>query len=173
MITGELRTKHQKNGNTHHYTYYHCTHKSKTVKCSEQAIREPDLVSQLSSLIKQTALPPDWADFMKTKLDEDKKDSAQSVSAFVSETTEHIRAINDKLQRLLDGYLDQLIDQEVYKVEKNKLVGQKQSLEEKLARITQTQTGWIEPMSAWLDKASALSKIAECSGLDEIKSASE
>ena len=173
MITGELRTKHQKNGNTHHYTYYHCTHKSKTVKCSEQAITEPDLVRQLSSLIKQTALPTAWADFMKQKLDEDKKDSAQSVSAFVSETTEAIRAINNKLQRLLDGYLDQAIEQETYKLEKNKLVGQKKSLEEKLARMTQTQTGWIEPFSAWLDKAGALSKISECSGLSEIKSASE
>ena len=173
MITGEEKVKHQMNGNEHRYVYYHCTHKSKVIKCSEPAVTEPDLARQLSSLIKQPALPTVWADFFKTKLENDKKDSAQSVSAFVSETTEHIRAINDKLQRLLDGYLDQAIDQEIYKLEKNKLVGQKKSLEEKLARITQTQTGWIEPFSAWLDKASALSKTPECGGLLAIKSASE
>ena len=63
MITGELRHKLLLNGDTHYYTYYHCTHKSKTIKCSEQAVREEDLSRQLSSLIKQAALPTDWAEY--------------------------------------------------------------------------------------------------------------
>ena len=173
MITGELRTKHQKNGNTHEYTYYHCTHKNKAIKCSEPAITESDLSRQLSSLIKQTALPTDWADYMKTRLEADKKDSAQSVSAFVQKTREQISVINLKLQRLLDGYLDQLIDQETYKTEKNKLTSSKKSLEENLITLERTQTGWIEPFSAWLNQATSLIETAECGGLKGIKSASE
>jgi len=55
-------------------------------------------------------------------------DSAQSVSAFVHTTKDQVSVINQKLQRLLDGYLDQLIDQEIYEIEKNKLVSQKKSL---------------------------------------------
>ena len=62
MITGEEKVKHQKNGNTHRYTYYHCTHKSKRIKCSEPPIAEGELARQLSSLIKQSALPTVWAD---------------------------------------------------------------------------------------------------------------
>ncbi len=165
MITGEEKVKHQKNGNTHRYIYYHCTHKSKTVKCSEPPLTEPDLASQLSSLIKQSALPTDWAAYMKKRLNEDKKDSAQSVTAFVQTTREKISVINQKLQRLLDGYLDQLIDQDTYKTEKNKLTSSKKSLEENLITLERTQTGWIEPMSKWIVQAENLPAIAECDDL--------
>ena len=173
MITGEEKTKHEKNGNVHHYTYYHCTHKSKTVKCSEPPVTEPDLARQLSSLIKQPALPPAWADYFKTRLDADKKDSAQTVSAFVQQTRDKVSQINTKLQRLLDGYLDQLIDQEIYKVEKNKLVSSKKSLEENLLTLQRSQTGWIEPFSKWIDQAENLPAVAECGTLLEQKSAAK
>ncbi len=171
MITGEEKTKHEKNGNVHYYTYYHCTHKSKTIKCSEPAVTEPDLSRQLSSLIKHPALPSVWADFMKQRLEADKKDSAQTVSAFVLSTRDKVSQINAKLQRLLDGYLDQLIDQEIYKTEKNKLVSSKKSLEENLLTLERTQTGWIEPFSKWINQAENLSVVAECGTLLEQKSA--
>ena len=109
---------------------------------------------------------------MKNRLNEDKKDSAQSVSAFVQQTRDQISVINSKLQRLLDGYLDQLIDQDSYKTEKNKLVSQKKSLEENLITLERTQIGWIEPFSAWLNQATSLIETAECGGLKGIKSAS-
>lgn len=165
MITGEEKIKHQKNGNTHHYTYYHCTRKSKKVRCGEPPIAEAELARQLSSLIKQTALPIDWANYMKERLEADKKDSSQSVSAFVQQTREKISAINQKLQRLLDGYLDQAIDQETYKTEKNKLTSFKKSLEENLITLERTQTSWIEPMSKWIVQAENLPAIAECDDL--------
>ena len=169
MITGEEKTKHEKNGNVHYYTYYHCTHKSKTIKCSEPAVTEPELARQLSSLIKQPALPTVWAEGMRTMINRDKTDSAQSVSAFVQETRDKVSQINTKLQRLLDGYLDQLIDQETYKVEKNKLTSSKKSLEENLLTLERTQTGWIEPFSKWIDQAENLPAVAECGSLLEQK----
>ena len=110
---------------------------------------------------------------MKNRLEADKKDSAQSVSAFVQQTRDQISVINSKLQRLLDGYLDQLIDQDTYKTEKNKLVGQKKSLEENLITLERTQTGWIEPMSKWIVQAENLPAIAECGTLLDKKRASE
>ena len=173
MITGEAKTKHQKNGNEHHYVYYHCTRKHKTIRCSEPPVAEGELARQLSSLIKQPALSPSWAESMRNKLAEDKIDSAQSVTAFVSETTNTIRAIDHKLQRLLDGYLDQLIDQDIYKTQKNKLVSSKKSLTDQLARMTQTQTRWVEPMLKWINQAENLPAVAECGTLTQVKSAAK
>ena len=173
MITGEQKTKHQKNGNSHHYVYYHCTRKHKTIRCSEPPISEAELARQLSFLIKQPALSPIWADNMRQKLAEDKVDSAQSVSAFVSQNQETIRVIDQKLQRLLDGYLDQLIDQDIYKTEKNKFVSEKKSLSDQMARLTQTQTGWIGPMEKWINQAENLPAVAECGTLLEQKRAAK
>ncbi len=165
MITGEEKVKHQKNGNEHRYVYYHCTRKSKVIRCSEPPIAEGELSRQVSYLIKQTALPSDWADYMKQRLSEDKKDSAQSVNAFERETQGKIEVINTKLQRLLDGYLDQAIDQDTYKSEKNKLVADKVSLEQMITSLAQTQSGWIEPMEKWVNQATSLIEIAECDDL--------
>ena len=143
------------------------------MRCSEPPISEADLARQLSSLIKQPALSPSWAEAMRNKLAEDKVDSAQSVTAFVSERQLTVRAIDQKLQRLLDGYLDQLIDQDIYKVEKNKLVSEKKSLTDQLARMTQTQTGWIGPMEKWINQAENLPVVAECGTLLEQKRAAK
>lgn len=83
MITGEYRVKKQKNGTQHFYTYCHCTKKRKNFKCPEPCIRQESLDEQISSLLAKVSLPPDWAEYLNMRLEKDKTESAQSVSAFV------------------------------------------------------------------------------------------
>ena len=167
MITGEYRIKRQKNGNEHHYIYYHCTKKNKSIKCPEPYIRQEELDKQISSLLQKFSLRPDWTEKLTTRLEQDKEKSAQSVSAFVQENKEKIKAINVKLQRLLDGYLEQDIEREIYRQEKQKLLLEKKSLEEKITGIEQRQSDWLEPMRNWINYAQNLAKIARDSDLLE------
>ena len=103
----------------------------------------------------------------------EKDKSAQSVSVFVQESQNQIRAINEKLQRLLDGYLEQDIEREIYREQKQKLLLEKKSLDEKMARIEQKQNDWLEPMKEWIKVASNLVKIARDSNLLEKKVAAK
>ena len=168
-ITGEYRVKKQKNGNTHDYIYYHCTKKNKSIKCSEPCIRQEELDKQISSLLQKFSLRADWAEKLLTMAEQDKEKSAQSAFAFVQESQNKIRAIQTKLQRLLDGYLEQDIEREIYREEKAKLLSQKKSLEEKMARIEQKQNDWLEPFQNWIKVASTLVKIARDNNLLEKK----
>jgi len=93
-------------------------------------------------------------------LERDKNETAQSFTAFVQETNEKVADIKTKLQRLLDGYLEQDIERETYRNEKAKLMSEKKTLEEKTMSLEQKQTGWIEPMSEWIKEAKNLPKIA-------------
>ena len=172
-ITGEYRVKKQKNGNVHDYIYYHCTKKNKSVKCPEPCIRQEELDKQISSLLQKFSLRVDWADKLLAMAEKDKAISAQSVSAFVLESQNQIRAINQKLQRLLDGYLEQDIEREIYREQKTKLLLEKKSLDEKMARIEQKQNDWLEPMKEWIKVASNLVKIARDSDLLEKKVAAK
>src|SRR3990167_6817583 len=165
MITGEYKVKKQQNGNVHEYVYYHCTKKNKSVKCAEPCIRQEELDRQLSSLIQKFSLRQDWAEQLREMLEKEKSESAQSSTAFVQESQERIRVIQTKLQRLLDGYLEQDIEREVYRVEKAKLLSEKKSLEEQMTRIEQKRTGWLEPMAEWIKEAGNLPKIARESNL--------
>ena len=173
MITGEYRVKKQKNGNIHEYIYYHCTKKNKSIKCPESCIRQEELDKQISSLLQKFSLRSDWAEKLLEMAEADKEKSAQSVSAFVLESQNQIRAIQTKLQRLLDGYLEQDIEREIYREQKTKLLLEKKSLDEKMARIEQKQNDWLEPMKEWIKVASNLVKIARDSNLLEKKVAAK
>jgi len=142
------------------HIYYRCSKKSKSAKCEEPYIREENLNEQVSKLLQKFSLKKDWADQLLQMLEKDKKKNAQSFGAFVKENEEKIVSIKTKLQRLLDGYLEQDIEREVYRDEKAKLLSAKKSLEEKISSLSQKRTGLVEPMEKWIKDAENLEKIA-------------
>jgi len=160
MITGEYKVKKQKNGNVHYYTYYHCTKKNKLVKCSQPCIRQEELDRQLSSLIQKVSLPKDWAEELLKMVEKDFNNSAPSLTACVKESETKLSVISQKLERLLNGYLDQDIEKEIYRSEKAKLVLSKKSLEEEMTSLSHKQNDWLEPMQKWLKEAQNLNGIA-------------
>ena len=164
-ITGEYKTKHQKNGNEHNYIYYHCTKKNKAIKCHEPCIRQESLDEQITPLLQKFSLRSDWADSLLHQLEQDTSESAHSSVAFVQETENTIQGIETKLQRLLDSYLEQDIDRDAYLEKKAGLLGEKKSLTEKMTRLEQKRTGWVEPMRKWINTAAELPKIARESDL--------
>jgi len=103
----------------------------------------------------------------------DKMKSAQAVSAFVQEAGMRIKVITQKLQRLLDGYLEQDIDREIYRIEKAKLLSEKKSLEEQNIKLEQKQNDWLEPMENWINYAQNIEKIARDSNLLDKKVAAK
>ena len=169
MITGEKRTKTQKNGNIHEYVYYHCTKKRKDMKCLEPHVRQEELDSQLSSLLNEYALPNSWTKSLNVMLDTDEKQAEQSTGVFIADATSRIGNLQSKLQRLLDSYLDQDIDRETYLQKKAELMGEKKSLEEQNSKLTLTSTAWVEPMRNWLKRANSICEITENTNLEPKK----
>ncbi len=165
MITAENKTKRQKNGNVHHYVYYRCTKKRKDFKCPEMSLRSEKLDEQLSSLIQKVSLPKDWAEELNRLALQDHKNSAPSLTACVEEKETKLSVISQKLERLLNGYLDQVIDEQDYRTEKGKLTLQKKSLEEEMTALSHTQNDWLAPFQNWLKDAQSLDKIASDSDL--------
>src|SRR3990167_4206301 len=129
------------------------------MKCPEPCIRQEEVDKQLSSLLQKFSLGPDWAAGLRKMLEKDKKEATQSSTAFVQEARERIKTISLKLQRLLDGYLEQDIEQEIYRAEKSKLLFKKKSLEEKISSLLQKQNDWLEPMQEWIKDAQNLNGI--------------
>jgi len=161
MITGEQKTKYYKGTNrTVTYTYYRCTKKSKTKECHQKFIRQEELDKQLSEMIQKVSLRQDWAEWMLKKLKREEKESAQSCFAFVQENREKIKNLKQKLQFLLDSYLDQVIEREVYLEKKSEIMSQIKTLEEQIIRFEQKQNDWLGPMREWINEAANAAKIA-------------
>ena len=170
MITAEHKFKHQKNGNVHEYTYYRCTRKNKSVRCSEPPVREEVLNRQLSGLLKKYAIPADWAAELSKMADKDEKEAVQSSATFAQEIKSEIQTISQKLQRLLTAYLDQDIEQESYRSEKANLLSRKKSLEEKIGNLEQGAIAWVEPLRNWIKDGQMLNEITETTPLPLKKS---
>ena len=169
MITGEYKTKRQKNGNLHYYTYYHCSKKSKTIKCKEPNVRQEVLDRQIASLLQKFSLKKEWAGYLLNRINIEEKDIQNSSAAFVQEAKDQVLDIKTKLQRLLDSYLDQDIDRESYLEKKAKLMSEKKTLEEKIITLEQKQFSWVEPMRKWINEAENVDKIARGDNLFEKK----
>ena len=71
-----------------------------------------------------------------------------------------ISSLSQKLERLLNGYLDQVIDEQDYRKEKAKLLSKKKSLEEEISNLSRKQNDWLAPFHKWLKDAQNLDKIA-------------
>ena len=159
MITAEVQKGH---------TYYRCTKKGKT-KCTQPYIREEELDKQLSALIQKVSLPQDWADELVKMVENDKKESAQSCTAFVQEAQGRTKSINEQIQRLMDVYLEQDIEREEYRERKAKLMSAKKTLEEKIINLEQKQNDWLEPFKKWINTAQDAPKIARDEALSPKK----
>ena len=170
-ITAEKKVKRQKNGNVHEYTYYRCTRKHKSIKCTDPPITELDLAAQLSGILQGYALPKSWAVRLETMLDADEQKAEQSSAVFVADAQTRIANLQSKLQRLLDSYLDQDIDQPTYRTKQAELMSEKKSLEEQVGKLTLASKAWVEPMRHWFKQASDLNEIAKSSEHSAVKDA--
>ena len=129
------------------------------------SLRSEQLDKQLSSLIQKVSLPKDWAEELNRLALQDHKNSAPSLTACVKEKETKLSVISQKLERLLTGYLDQVIEQEDYTSQKTKLLSEKKSLQEEMTSLSHKQNDWLAPFQNWLKDAQSLDKIASDSDL--------
>ena len=102
-------------------------------------------------------------------LDQEKKKEAQSVSAFVQEINTKIALLQIKLDKLLEIYLDNLIDEETYKRKREVIVEQKNSLKSEKHTLEQKRMrGWIEPTIDYIKTLEKAKNITPAKPLTEI-----
>ena len=157
-ITAEIQKGH---------IYYRCTRKNRAQRCTQPFIREEDLDNQISNLLKPYELRADWAEAMLTRVKEGKKQSAQSAARVIAEKRAEIEKINLRLQRLLDSFLDAVIERDEYTAEKTKLMSQKKSLEEQIGTLSAGRANWLEPFTEWILSAKNAGIIAKTGSLQE------
>ncbi len=164
-VTATTKVKRQQNGNTHAWTYYHCTKKSKAVRCMEAPVRSEALDAQLSAVLKEYQMPASLAAGLCELIGKDEKaEEAQTSKASASLRAE-IAQLAGKQSILLDSYLNQDIDRDIFTAKKAEIMSRKKTLEEKLERTLSGQNAWVEPMRKWIAKAVSIRKIAESGDL--------
>jgi len=158
LITAETQKGHN---------YYHCT-KRKT-ECSQKYIREEELTKQINGYIQKVSLRPDWAENIIAEIEKEKSENAQSSESFAQNLKEKISIIDEKLERLMNAYLENAVSLLEYQENKNNLVQQKQILKDKIAAFEQKRGNWFEPAIRFVNEAKSAEILAKSRNLEEKK----
>ena len=135
LITAETQKGH---------IYYRCTKKKQT--CDEKYLREEALVEQIESVIQKVSIPDDWRDNMLAELDREKMSIQNEGVAFVQNLKTRKAEVEQKIDRLLDIYIEGGLAQEEYQAKKSKLLNEKADIEQEIRDFEQKGNNWLEPM---------------------------
>jgi len=102
---------------------------------------------------------------MLLKLKKEESDISQSSLEVNNLKRQQVEATDIKLKLLLDSYLDQIIDKDVFQETKLQLVSQKKTFEEQIINNKKHQGSWIEPMKNWIMEAQTVQQVAESADL--------
>ena len=164
-ITCEEKIKKYKNGKSQTFIYYRCTKKLKP--CTQRYLQEPDLEIQIRNILEKVALPQEWAKDWYSWLDRDEKEELELSESNIAKLKTETGALDKKLNFLLDSFLDQVIDSEIYKEKKNELFEEKLKITEEIEKIKQNGSSWLEPMREFVDGALQSRKIARAKNTKE------
>ena len=134
-----ITTETQKGNN-----YLRCTKRVKK-DCSQPYVREESISAQVVDYLRLIALPPEWTDWMiqeiETEQNEDKDSRQDCLQSFRSQIAEN----DQKLDRLMQAYLDKVLSLDEYRQAKGELIERKQELKEKLTAAEANRANWFEP----------------------------
>lgn len=142
LITAENKTKHQKNGNIHHYTYYHCT-KRKDVRCSQQSVQVGNLEEQICSFLENISISKDFKDWAMSVLrKENEKRFASNKDVLISLQKEYDQCIR-KIDKLIDMHANDELDADDYSRKMTSLRTEKAHIQSMLNESDRQIDNWI------------------------------
>ena len=136
------------------FVYYHCTHKSKTQKCSQRGfLREEKLAEQIKEQCQKVSLPDVWRDRFLDKLKVWGNENRQTSNLFAQNLKKKIDELKTKISRLTDAYLEGTFELSEFQQKKNSLTSEKKTLEEKLSDFERKGNHWLELTRNWIIEA--------------------
>ena len=103
-------------------------------------------------------------------MEEDEKKELILSDENIKRLKDEVKSLDKKLNILLDSYLDQVIDPEVYKLKKNELFEEKIKIQEGISKIKSDGSSWLEPMREVIQSALACYKTARAkNNYDELR----
>ena len=172
-ITSESHQKYYKGTDrVAQYVYYRCT--KKIIPCDQPYVSEDFLTKQFNQTIKKYAINPQWKPTIDNWLTQKKAKESLKVKAKLKTLTRELQDTQTKLTRLLDLFLDSGLDDKTYRLKQNQLFEHKKKLEDKIQKIRNNGSHWLEPFNEFTNCAILAHKIAhKKSDRDQLRQVAE
>ncbi len=139
MITAQF-------GKGHGGIYRYCRCTRKVTPCKEKYVQEDEVARQCFEKLRPLGVSGDEAASLLAAIEVESSKGAATLQGEVKALEQRQAPLQAKLDRLTHGYLDQLIDEDSYRVAKEEILIEKTELKRELCRLRRTHTScWIEP----------------------------
>ncbi|GEM_PF-822077 len=164
---GSMMTAQWAQGHGGLYRYYRCTRKNGA--CSEPYVQEARVKRQCLDALRPLSLTREQAQEVRLIIDEESAKESQTLNATTTALDAKLTPLQQKLDRLTHGYLDQLIDEESYRRAKEEILLEKTALKQEKERLHKSRTSsWIEPAHEVINTLETLGKTDFPESLPEI-----
>ena len=148
------------------HNYYHCT--KKRVACSQKYVREEMLTEQITNFLQKVSLSSQDTEKVLRELDKDEQKAREDNKEIIVNLKSELIELEKKLDRLLSAYLDEIISDEEYLAQKQKMLNQKIELKENTREIENGSVSWLEPARAWVKSLNQAEKLIKTGNKSEM-----
>ena len=141
-ITAEVKEKHQKNGNTHSYTYYRCT--KRRGRCSQKYIEVKELEKQITKTLAGIEVPPEFHNWAMTWLRTENTRESNDRNTILNNLQKNYETCVRKLDTLIDMRASGEITEDEFNKKKTAVGQEKARLQELLNDTDKRIDSWLE-----------------------------
>ena len=151
-ITAEHKTKKQKNGNIHFYTYYHCT-KRINKNCTQKCIRREDLEKQIKNTLETITIPPEFHEWALDVLKKENESESQDRNKILNSQQKAYNLCVKKIDNLIDMRASEIINDVEFKKKKREAEKEKRKFRELLDDTDNRIDNWLDRAEYFFDFA--------------------
>ncbi len=146
MYTAETKTKHIKSTQTlKSYTYYHCTRKRKDISCSQRTcITEDVLTEQVEHELSKLTIMPEFRSWALECLGKEHEKEVTTRSSVYESLIKTHTSTQAQIDNLTGMRVRDLIDDDGYIKERDRLKGEMQKIASEIARLDSRAENWLE-----------------------------
>lgn len=140
------------------YVYYKCTKKNNRTDCNQKQVNRSVIESQLEELLAGIEIPEAWAAWAIKWLKHMHEQETGHGEHVRLSLQKNYNEAQDKIERLTDVLVDNLISKEEYEVRKERLLAKRDQIKAKLDDQEHSADGWIDRVEQVLDFAKSAKK---------------
>ncbi len=140
------------------FNYYRCT--KSLGNCTQKYITDVELEKQIRNMVLKCSIDDEGYKIFMDLYEKDKLIEEQFASQRLIELQSKISNLEDQEETLLDGYIQHIIEPEVYKKKKNKIFEEKLKFVDQKSKFSQNGGGRLEPLLELIKIAKTGDKIA-------------
>jgi hypothetical protein len=143
MVTAEQKIKHQQNGKTHRFVYYHCTRR-KDPNCPQMPIEEKELEKQINPILTSMEIPEDFTKWALKRLRTmNEQEVGDREKMYAMQRKEYDGSVK-KIDNLIDMRANSEITEDEFRARKTTLLADKERFQKLLKDTDKRVENWLD-----------------------------